>query len=1110
MAEDEGGSTPTVSSVSNPEASSSFWHRCRIRIGTEITVKRVAVCFIATLFVIWAWDAVTKDVVTITVFSAPKILEEEGLSGLFLTNRVADRVAVLETSAFSTDHHRFQPAASDDIPELELPETKLSLKSIVQFLRTVIPEQFVRATRIDGDAAISGATVVVVARIHSRGRVAASVLGPFSCPVASSEQCTDKIAEGIVAELDPVVMANYWYQLDETPDRALEFANRRMSLDSPQADGLNLFVGSVLMDKGQLSMAKAIFESVLNRNPRNVSALLLIGRYYELVEDYGSALRYYRAARENGKAQPEALNNVAYRYIDDGDLNSAMALFDDALRYDPRYTWAHRGRADVFARLGARSKALGALRDGIASSPNDLARSAAKDALASFLVDENNPQAGLLLADEAIKLNPGNPDPFKTRGKALLLIGDEVGSRKAYERALEIDPGKGLVYQSWASDLAERKRYNEALEIYALANRTDPWSPFPLAESGRLLIGLGKFDEGADFFRRALEVAHFRFTILNRWGLAFQAAGDSAKALTPFQSAHREVDIAPIRANIADAEYGANRFADGDRDYETAVAQSRYPARELVDWGNHLMDRGELGRAQNILRRAVTFDEMNTTARLRLAISLERSGESSAAMKELRLSIKNAIYPSGVLAEWADNEVSKGRSGAAIEYLRQSISLDPENSSARVALARQLFRIGWDRAAELELSAAVEHGVTPAAVHVDWGNILYDNRRFGDAEKQYLLAAELTPSFIDAWEGIIRSRVERKAPFHEVKSALLRLINANPNDPRVYASAANYYRSVERYPEAIEAYDATARRFPWLDEPLLAKGELLVQLNQLADARQSFESAFRRRPNLVASLVRGANAFSSRGAFSLALEYYDEALQIDPNSSDVLAGKAGVLVQTQDRSLASKYCDGISGTMVNMISAYMSQADVCVELGVYDKALQKYTIALSREPMRLDLYTGKARVYLLMGGEENNALRILWKAQANQLDNAELHALLGEAYCNTKQFPLAEPHFQRALNGDPNSAWLPAWFGNCLANQQKWQAASQMFGTSLRISADYLPLYGSIDRAPLEQVDLEYAVNRLRDIAPHLAPDVQLTLAQRIKRFPPVELKSSN
>jgi tetratricopeptide (TPR) repeat protein len=129
------------------------------------------------------------------------------------------------------------------------------------------------------------------------------------------------------------------------------------------------------------------------------------------------------------------------------------------------------------------------------------------------------------------------------------------------------------------------------------------------------------------------------------------------------------------------------------------------------------------------------------------------------------------------------------------------------------------------------------------------------------------------------------------------------------------------------------------------------------------------------------------------------------------------------------------------------------------------------------------------------------ATDILWATQKRQLHSAELHRLLGAVYCNVGKSFLAIEHFQQATNDSPNEPWILIDFGDCLARQEKWARAIRLFGEAMKMSRDYIPFYGLIDRTPMDWNQAQSALAWMRAVRTHLPADLQPTLDERIERL---------
>jgi Flp pilus assembly protein TadD len=86
-------------------------------------------------------------------------------------------------------------------------------------------------------------------------------------------------------------------------------------------------------------------------------------------------------------------------------------------------------------------------------------------------------------------------------------LGDIDGARRAYERAVELQPANGNFRKNLA-DLyfAELGRTDDAIRIYLDLFRLQPRDLETLAGLGQICSAVGRPDEAKSFYRRALEI----------------------------------------------------------------------------------------------------------------------------------------------------------------------------------------------------------------------------------------------------------------------------------------------------------------------------------------------------------------------------------------------------------------------------------------------------------------------------------------------------------------------------------------------------------------------------------------------------------------------------
>jgi len=161
-----------------------------------------------------------------------------------------------------------------------------------------------------------------------------------------------------------------------------------------------------------------------------------------------------------GRTLLHQLNEISYK--------AAKEQFDLAISLDPRNAAAYSGLSDLVRLHG--------------SSYFGMSRKQAE-------------ATGRQLADRAIELDPNLAEAHASAAATLWLNYDFIGGEKEFKRALSLNPSYSQAHHWYAELLSWQARTDEALAEWALAEGSDPLSPFNLLHHAVLLTWLGKYDE---------------------------------------------------------------------------------------------------------------------------------------------------------------------------------------------------------------------------------------------------------------------------------------------------------------------------------------------------------------------------------------------------------------------------------------------------------------------------------------------------------------------------------------------------------------------------------------------------------------------------------------
>jgi len=228
--------------------------------------------------------------------------------------------------------------------------------------------------------------------------------------------------------------------------------------------------------------------------------------------------RLIASGRHKGRDLAIFYTNRAYMWRAKGDLDGAIADYDQAIRQDPKYTTAYINRGTAW------------------NTKRDVDR-----AIADF--------------NEAIRLDPKNALAYRIRGYTWGAKGDNERAIADLDQAIGLDPKDALSYLSrcMVRTMAGRN-LPQALSDCDQALRLRPNDVHTMGTRGLLYLRLGRLDDAIVEYDAALKLAPkvaTAFLLFGR-GIAKQRKGDTAGG---------DFDMAAAKANNASiaeeyAKYG--------------------------------------------------------------------------------------------------------------------------------------------------------------------------------------------------------------------------------------------------------------------------------------------------------------------------------------------------------------------------------------------------------------------------------------------------------------------------------------------------------------------------------------------------------------------------
>jgi tetratricopeptide (TPR) repeat protein len=345
---------------------------------------------------------------------------------------------------------------------------------------------------------------------------------------------------------------------------------------------------------------------------------------------------------------------------------------------------------------------------------------------------------------------------------------------------------------------------------------------------GEALLALGKADEAAAEFRKALEVDPKMNLARVRLASALLAQGKAAEAVAEA----RKATEADAKSGQAFAVLALAIVAENKNNWNDAIAQAqngkflneRDPFVQVAV-GRVFESNDNLDQAQAAYKKALETDPGYTPARAALLSVQVRRGDTEAALVEAQK----------LAAEM------------------------PQSGEIQLELGRLLLRKGDFTAAmpALERAAALNPGVAEA--HALLGYAYQYNRKSQEALTAYKKATELDPKNLDyrTTYGLLLGLNKH----HDAGIAELKKVIATPGykDADAYINLGWLYRNVEpkRADEAVVAYKKALELDPKNEQAALGVGWAYFYGRKWDDAVAAFNKAVQLEPKLAADANNG-------------------------------------------------------------------------------------------------------------------------------------------------------------------------------------------------------------------------------------------------------------
>jgi serine/threonine-protein kinase len=471
------------------------------------------------------------------------------------------------------------------------------------------------------------------------------------------------VAEGVVEELSAKLFQLHDMHTASTaevqkvrPSNSLNEVARQL--------GVNLVVSGTIQGSGDKLRITASLEDVAGG--RRVWTQEFSGVKQDLLtlEDQiytglVEALALKPTSEESARATPHPTENIeAYDLYLKGrsamrsqqdvkNIQSAVGLYEQALKKDPNFALAYAGVADASLVMYHEKKD---------SFWSQKALAAAQQA---ERLNDNLPEVHFSLGNvytasgkgaeavselkRALQLAPNSDDGYRGLGKAYLTLGQKDLALQAYQKAIDLNPYYWVNYNSAGQAYANLGEYDKALAAFQRIIELEPDNSFGYLNTGAIYFQQGKYEQCIPFFQKSLQIRPHPNAYSNL-GTAFFYLKRYADAVPMFEKAVEMNQNDPaLMGNLGDAYRWFNQLDKANATYDRAIAlafkQLQVNPRDasvLDGLGVWYAKKGNAIQALDFMRRARAVSPDDLTIIYDQAQVFAITGRTAEALKALR------------------------------------------------------------------------------------------------------------------------------------------------------------------------------------------------------------------------------------------------------------------------------------------------------------------------------------------------------------------------------------------------------------------------------------------------------------------------------------------
>ncbi len=584
-------------------------------------------------------------------------------------------------------------------------------------------------------------------------------------------------------------------------------------------------------------------------------------------------------------------------FAENGDLNCAVAAFDQALRLEPHSAEAHFDLGLVLQSENQQAAAVKEFQLALRYAPGLLQ---ARCALGSALSD---PAAAEAEFRKALAVNPQLVCALDGLAQVLLNGGRYDAALDYWRRAVRIQPDAPDLELALATATykAAKARQGDGLPPVdgstvadAIRLITELLGKHPGMTAAHFTLGSiyaneQRFREAADEYRVVVSQDPADTIALSAEVKALVDAADYTDALSPAREYARQKPDDPTGHVLLGMVYrGLGDYAKAEPELEIGAARAPEDFEAHYQLGFVLAKLGKPDQALPQLRKAVALNPGDKSTQFQLAAVLRALGQNEEAEKiveQFRKTTDVEFQNSQLTSDGikANDLLEAGKPAEAAQIYRHMLEADPSSAWTAYNLALALEEMHDTKGAEDALQKGIDIDPKLAKIRGELGALELADGDLESAQKWLQSALDLEPQLVEA-RGNLAMVHAKEGDLTSAEKLLRQALEDDHNYKEGHLNLGLILAQQDRKPEADKELDEAVALAPQDPATLSAAGKAKVQMGKLSEGIALLQKAVELAPDLAAAHLELALALADSYDLPAALAQTSEAVRLAPQS----------------------------------------------------------------------------------------------------------------------------------------------------------------------------------------------------------------------------------